>query len=74
MNKTVIRVFAVVGVLVIVFIFWQLTFSTGGGLRSAYNAVAEAVNTATNSTVMPMFDTSAYTNPYGNFDLGTTFP
>lgn len=45
MNKVVISVFMIAGTLVIVFIFWQLTFANDGILRDGYNALANFVNT-----------------------------
>jgi hypothetical protein len=44
MNKTVKRVFMLVGLLVVIFIIWQLVFNKGGILRTGYNALANGVN------------------------------
>ena len=44
MNDTIIEVFKIVGVLVIVFLVWQLTWSGGGVFATAYQSVAHHVN------------------------------
>ena len=44
MNKTIVKVFVIVGILVGVFIAWQLIFNEGGILKTGYNAFVEGVN------------------------------
>ena len=44
MNKTVKKVFLLIGTLVAIFIAWQLIFNDGGILRTAYNALANGIN------------------------------
>ena len=44
MNKTVVKVFTLVGILVGIFIAWQLIFNDGGILRTGYNALVGGVN------------------------------
>lgn len=44
MTKTVKKVFLLIGVLVAIFIAWQLIFMDGGILRTAYNAITTGVN------------------------------
>lgn len=44
MNKTVVKVFMVIGILVFVFLAWNLIFSDGGILKVAYNEVVEGIN------------------------------
>lgn len=44
MNKTVIKVFTIIGILVGIFIAWQLIFNEGGILRTGYNALADGIN------------------------------
>ena len=39
MNKTVKKVFMLIGVLVAIFIAWQLIFNDGGILRTMYNSI-----------------------------------
>lgn len=38
------KVFLIIGVLVLAFLVWQLVFSDGGVLISAWNAVADTIN------------------------------
>ena len=45
MNKTVKKVFLLLGILVAIFLGWQLIFSDGGILKTGYNAMANGVNT-----------------------------
>ena len=44
MNKTVLRVFMLIGVLVGIFIAWQLIFNDGGILKTMYNSIANGIN------------------------------
>lgn len=44
MNKTVKKVFMLVGLLVIIFIAWQLIFNDGGILKTMYNGIASGIN------------------------------
>ena len=44
MNKTIKKVFMIVGLLVIIFLAWQLIFNSGGILRTGYNALVDGVN------------------------------
>lgn len=44
MNKTVSKVFMLVGLLVIIFLAWQLIFNDGGILKTMYNSAANGVN------------------------------
>lgn len=44
MNRTVKKVFLLIGTLVAIFIAWQLIFNDGGILRTAYNALANGIN------------------------------
>ena len=44
MNKTIKKVFMIVGLLVAIFIAWQLIFNSGGILRTGYNALVSGVN------------------------------
>lgn len=45
MSGTIKKVFLVLGILVLCFIIWQLVFNDGGIIRTAYNAMANGVNT-----------------------------
>lgn len=44
MNKTIVKVFVIIGILVGVFIAWQLIFNDGGILKTAYNSLANGIN------------------------------
>lgn len=44
MNKTVKKVFMLIGLLVLIFLIWQLVFNDGGIVKTAYNALAEGIN------------------------------
>lgn len=44
MNKTVKKVFMLIGVLVAIFIAWQLIFNDGGILKTMYNSIANGIN------------------------------
>lgn len=77
MNKTVKKVFMLVGLLVIIFIAWQLIFNDGGILKTGYNALANGVNAqwkkvaGDKSTLIPTWgNTNAYDNGKA-FDINT---
>lgn len=76
MNKTVKRVFLLVGLLVVIFIAWQLVFNDGGILKTGYNALANGVNgqwakvAGNGKTLMPEWGTQAKDNGKG-FDINT---
>lgn len=44
MNKTVKNVFLLIGLLVLIFLIWQLFFNDNGILVTGYNALADGVN------------------------------
>ena len=44
MNSVVLKVFMLVGLLVIIFIAWQLIFNDGGILRTGYNSIVLGIN------------------------------
>lgn len=44
MNKTVKTVFMLIGVIVLIFIIWQLVFNDGGIVKTIYNAFVDGVN------------------------------
>lgn len=79
MNKTVKKVFMLLGLLVAIFLFWQLVFNDGGILQSVYNGVAEGINgqyakvAGDNKKILPVWgkDNKTDTNGKG-FDIGTT--
>lgn len=76
MNKTVKKVFLLVGLLVAIFIAWQLIFNDGGILKTGYNAIVDGVNgqwgkvAGDGKKIMPVWDTNAKDNGQG-FDINT---
>ena len=44
MNSTVKKVFLLIGLLVAIFLGWQLVFNDGGILKTGYNALANGIN------------------------------
>ena len=66
MHKTIINVFLIIGVLVIMFIAWQLIFTENGGvLVTTYNSLANSVNKVwstsnggTKDSIMPTWNTT----------------
>lgn len=78
MNKIVKKVFMLIGLLVIIFLAWQLVFNNGGILRTMYNSIANGINgqwakvAGSSQTLLPQWsDTTASNNGKG-FDIGTT--
>lgn len=78
MNKTVKKVFMLIGLLVIIFIAWQLIFNDGGILRTMYNSVANGINkqwakvAGSGQELLPVWESGkqADTNGQG-FDIDT---
>lgn len=78
MNKTVMKVFLLIGVLVAVFIAWQLVFNDGGILKVGYNGIANGINNqwekvaGSGEVILPLWsDGNADSNGQG-FDIDTT--
>lgn len=44
MNKTVKKVFLLIGLLVLIFLIWQIVFNDGGIVKTVYNAMASGIN------------------------------
>ena len=72
MNKTVKKVFMLIGLLVLIFIAWQLIFNDGGIVRTMYNTVAKGINgqwekVSGNDDLLPIWKsgTQATTNGQG---------
>ena len=63
--STLQKVFLVVGVLVLIFLLWQLFFNNGGVLQIGWNALAGVVNgswdkiTGGNTPLMPLWGTAS---------------
>lgn len=80
MTSTVKKVFILIGVLVLIFLIWQVVFNNGGIVRTAYDAVADVVNTQWHKVagdgaddLLPTWgETGADTNGTGvDIDTGT---
>lgn len=77
MNSTVKKVFMLIGMLVLIFLIWQLVFNDNGIVVTAYNAMATGVNaqfekaTGTNSQILPLWGESDAENNGTGFDIGT---
>lgn len=77
MNKTVAKVFMVIGVLVAVFIAWQLIFNDGGILKTAYNSLANGINgqwakvAGTGQTILALWNSSNASNNGTGFEIDT---
>lgn len=77
MNKTVSKVFMLVGLLVIIFLAWQLIFNEGGILKTMYNSVANGVNgqwvkvAGSGQTILPNWGDSQAADNGMAFDINT---
>lgn len=62
MNKTVKKVFMLIGVLVLIFLIWQLMFRDGGIVKTIYNTTVTGINgqwhkvAGDNSNLLPTWD------------------
>ena len=77
MNKTVKTVFVLIGLLVLIFLIWQLFFNDNGILVTGYNALADGINgqwekvAGQGQQILPQWGgTSADSNGQG-FDIDT---
>ncbi len=77
MNKTVKSVFLLIGLLVLIFLIWQLFFNDNGILVTGYNAIADGINgqwekvAGSGKKLLPKWgDTSADSDGDG-FDIDT---
>ena len=77
MNKTVKKVFMLIGLLVIIFIAWQLTFNDGGILRTMYNNIANGINTqwvkvaGSGQELLPVWSPATATSNGAGFNIDT---
>lgn len=77
MNKTVKTVFLLIGLLVLIFLIWQLVFNDGGIIKTGYNAIANGINgqwekvAGDGQKILPLWDeTDADGNANGEgFDI-----
>lgn len=77
MNGTVKKVFILIGLLVLIFIAWQLIFNDGGILKTGYNSLANGINAqwvkvaGAGQSILPAWsDSNAADNGQG-FDIET---
>ena len=77
MNKTVSKVFMLVGLLVIIFLAWQLIFNNGGILKTMYNSLANGINgqwvkvAGSSQTILPMWGDGQAADNGMAFDINT---
>lgn len=77
MNKTVKKVFVLIGILVGIFIAWQLIFNDGGILKTGYNALAKGINkqwvkvAGSGETILATWSDSNATDNGQGFDINT---
>lgn len=76
MKKTTAKVFAIIGVLVLIFLIWQLVFNDGGLVKTAYNALANGINgqwekvAGAGHTILPLWDDAVTGDDSdGGFDI-----
>lgn len=78
MNKTVKKVFMLIGLLVIIFLAWQLVFNDGGILKTIYNSIANGINdqwakvAGSGQTLLPQWSVHTASNNGAGFDIKTT--
>lgn len=77
MNKTVKKVFVLIGILVGIFIAWQLIFNDGGILKTGYNALANGINSqwakvaGKGQTILAIWSDSNATDNGQGFNIDT---
>lgn len=77
MNKTVKKVFMLIGVLVAIFIAWQLIFNDGGILKTMYNSIANGINgqwakiAGSGQSLLPAWSDSTASDNGTGFDINT---
>lgn len=78
MNKTVLKVFMLVGLLVIIFLAWQLIFNDGGILKTMYNNAANGINkqwekvAGSGEKIVPNWDSNNAGNNGQAFNINTS--
>lgn len=77
MNKTVKKVFMLIGVLVAIFIAWQLIFNDGGILKTMYNSIANGINgqwakvAGSGQSLLPAWSDSTASDNGTGFEINT---
>ena len=78
MNGTVKKVFMLIGLLVIIFLAWQLIFNEGGILRTGYNSLANGINSqwvkvaGSGQTILALWQTSTASSNGAGFAINTS--
>ena len=78
MNKTVKTVFLLIGILVLIFLIWQLVFNDGGIIKTGYNALANGINgqwekvAGNGNPILPLWDDTAADDNGQGFDIDRT--
>lgn len=78
MNGTVKKVFLLIGLLVLIFLAWQLIFNEGGILRTGYNSMANGINkqwekvAGSGETILATWETSRASSNGQGFDIETS--
>ena len=79
MNTTVKKVFMLIGLLVLIFLIWQVVFKDGGIVRKVYNSMVDGINTqwakvaGTGKTILPTWKETGAASGADNkgFEIGT---
>lgn len=77
MNKTVKKVFLLIGTLVAIFLIWTLFFNDGGILKTGYDALAKGINgqwekvAGTGQKILPTWKDSKADNNEKGFSIDT---
>lgn len=78
MSKTVKKVFMLIGLLVAIFLAWQLIFNDGGILKVGYNAIVDGINgqwekvAGKGQKILPNWDDAGADNNGQGFDINTS--
>ena len=77
MNPTIKKVFLIIGLLVLIFIVWQLVFNDGGILKTGYNSMANGINAqwekvaGRGQTILAFWQDSRATDNNTGFEIDT---
>lgn len=78
MNSTIKKVFLIIGLLVLIFIAWQLIFNDGGILKTGYNSLANGINAqwakvaGNGQTILATWTSSNASNNGQGFNIATS--
>ena len=77
MNGTIKKVFLIIGLLVLIFIAWQLVFNDGGILKTGYNSMANGINAqwakvaGDKQTILALWNDKTATDNNTGFEINT---